>query len=147
MDIIHFKEEKIIRGKKVSFVFFNQAQKEMFNPEYINLIKNTKVIKTDRFIEQNYLLDTHGNKYRLMCSAVTEPTTLNPRMTLDLKSNLYFYNYEDIKKFMINNDFPVDTELTKDFVKTHLLKLDIITKVINEPKIIWTIKNINNIFI
>ena len=42
-----------------------------------------------------------------------------------------FYNYEDIKKFMINNDFPEDTELTKDFVKTHLLKLDIITKVIN----------------
>ena len=36
MDIIHFKEEKIIRGKKVSFVFFNQAQKEMFNPEYIH---------------------------------------------------------------------------------------------------------------
>lgn len=144
MDLIHFKEEKIIRGKKVSFVFFNHAQKEMFNPEYIQLIKNTRTIKIDRFIEQNYLLDTHGNKYRLMCSAVIEPTTLNPRMTLDLKSNFYFYNYEDIKKFMINNDFPVDTELTKDFVKTHLLKLDIITKVINEPRIIWTIKNINN---
>ena len=45
---------------------------------------------------------------------------------------------------MINNDFPVDTELTKDFVKTHLLKLDIITKVINKPITIWTIKNINN---
>ena len=81
-----------------------------------------------------------------MCSAVIELTTLNPRMTLDLKSNLYyiFYNYEDIKKFMINNDFPVDTELTKYFVKTHLLKLDIITKVINQPRTIWTIKNINN---
>ncbi len=45
---------------------------------------------------------------------------------------------------MINNDFPVDTELTKDFVKTHLLKLDIITKVINQLRTIWTIKNINN---
>ena len=75
-----------------------------------------------------------------MCSAVIELYS-NPRMTLDLKLIcIVFYNYEDIKKFMINNDFPEDTELTKDFVKTHLLKLDIITKVINEPKLFGLLK-------
>jgi hypothetical protein len=82
MDIIHFREEKIVRGKKVTFLFFNLLQKDLYNPHYLRLIKDTPINQIDRFVEKHYLVDTHGNQYRLKQSAVLKPTALNSKITL-----------------------------------------------------------------
>ena len=144
MDIIHFREEKIIRGKEVTFLFFNSLQKDFYNPHYLKLIKDAPVRQIDRFVEKHYLVDTHGNQYRLKQSAVLKPTALNSKITLKEETHSYFFLKSHKDKFMINNSFPIDTKLTKDFVKTHLSKLDIMVKLVNEPRVIWNITNIVN---
>ncbi len=144
MDIIHFKEEKIIRGKKVTFIFFNQIQKDLHNPDYLKLIIDAPIGKIDRFVEKHYLVDTHGNQYRIKQSAVFGPTALNSKITLKEEYHSYFFFKSHKINFMINNSLPTDTKLTKDFVKTHLSKLDIIVKVVNEPRVYWNVKTIIN---
>lgn len=144
MDIIHFREEKIVRGKEVTFLFFNSLQKDMFNPEYEQLIKDAPVRQIDRFVEKHYLVDTHGNQYRLKQSAILQPTAINSKITLKEENHSYFFFKSHKINFMINNSLPTDTKLTKDFIKTHLSKLDIMVKVVNEPRVYWNVRTIIN---
>ena len=42
---IHLEETKQINNYGVKFIFFNINNAEKFNPKYVNMINNSKIIK------------------------------------------------------------------------------------------------------
>jgi hypothetical protein len=138
---IHFIENKKIKSKDVTLVFFNKNNEHDYEPKYVDMINTSPIIKQDNYINIWVLKDKYGNEYKLRKLTLniikdTNKATIKEHMltTIMIKKNFTL--------FLKNNKFPVSTVITDEFVRTYISHLDIYSKITNIPLITWNITKI-----
>ena len=58
---IHHEITKKIRGLETKLIFFDKNFEKEFNPKYIKLVKNSRIIEKDNYTKQWFIKDIKGN--------------------------------------------------------------------------------------
>lgn len=137
-DIIHLREEKIVRSNKISLLFFNPNFKEKWDKKYIDIIKSDKPI---RLYRDSFVYTIKLNQEIELKIIKSSIKTDNPhKIELDL-SRKRFMMTPSFKKFLKFYKLPIDIPQNHPNVISILKTHEICFKKIQTPIDIWNINN------
>lgn len=136
---IHLEETKLINNYSVKFIFFNINKAEKFNPKYVKMINNSKIIKDISKVKNIYIIDRFGNEYKIKKNAVE---VIGGVLRIKDSRKMDFMYEKFIKSFFLNNGMLPNTVINEKVFNSHIKKLKIIEKEEDLIKTKWNIRNL-----
>ena len=134
---IHFTEEQDIRDQRVKFIFFNSSDWKSYNQNYINLVNNSPILKKDKHYNIWKIKDKLSNTYRIARTSLLPITHNNPNIYIDENSKRVFYDSITKERFLMNNGYPGNTKISKDFITNVIQKLPLELETITKSVYYW----------
>lgn len=136
---IHFTEEQIIKGQRVKFIFFDSSNWKSYNPNYVNLVKDSAILKKEKYYNRWKIKDKLSNKYKIAKTSLLPITHDNPNIYISEKSKRVFSDKITEERFLMNNGYPKDTKISKDFIKNVIQKLPLESEIVSNPIYYWNL--------
>ena len=137
---VHLLENHIIRDTPVEFIFYNPDYRDIWDKNYINLVKNDNIIHREQQFFK-WILELDESNHIQLIKRVIIPSITNPNKGKIDVTNKRFMMSLKFKQFLKYYNLPEDIEQNDSRVIDILKKSTPILKTISKPIKIWDITN------
>ena len=122
---IHNVENLIVKGNDIAngkLIFFDKLLESDYNQIYVNLIINSPIITSTEILQRWVFTDANGIDYKVKKTALDVIEKGGTKIgTVKEDKITKFMMRPFIRRFLNNNGFDIDTEITEHFMKNEII--------------------------